>query len=186
MLTNNFEAIVAAVENFRDPRISDRDAFLWENGIFEIDENGIYKVEFLSLLNPATARDFPEKVGHVLTLDDNALFDARGQPGFLHYFADEVTLGAARSFCLWRSAEEAERASSRGPHQAAVEYTVREGRDVYTFFEIAKSQMTMTESGLHIARLATMTVLNGEFVPPEKRQKAIDAVWPQHVVSRLA
>lgn len=162
---NDYTRIVPAVDEYRDPAVPDQAAFTWEAGILDTGDNGIFKVEFLSRLNPETRRRAPQKVTELLGLDHEARLDAETQPGFCYYFADEVSeLGAARSFCLWSSAEDARAASERPAHQDAVGYAMGEGRDVYSFYGVTKTMITKTQVGLYFAKLSFVAVMDGEVV----------------------
>lgn len=165
MFENNFGRIVPAGENYRDLSVKTGDAFTWEDGLRDTGTEGMYGVEFSSAQNDVVALHQPHLVSRLGELDEFALKDASEQPGFLHYYGDTVSGdGRARSFCLWASRLAAIAASQRKAHQAAVSYTLGEGKDVYSYYGIKKFTVERRSSGLVFATLARMAVSHGDVV----------------------
>lgn len=169
MAGNNYEAIVPAVPGYRELWVPEEAAFTWDEGI--VTEGRWFKVEFLSVLNLETCEREPEKVRHLLDLDEKAREDAEEQPGFGHYFADSVSEnGKARSFCIWDDTEAAAIASKRDAHVEAREFAEKAGRVVYDYYGVTKTELQRTEAGIFFTKLAFMAVERGELAAHWRRQ----------------
>jgi hypothetical protein len=87
----------------------------------------MYVVDFGSLLKSVANRDL------IKQLDNAAHREAKALPGFLLYFRGDLDQqGYNRSFCVWRSMEEARAAAHKPHHMAAV----RAAKQMYVWYRI--------------------------------------------------
>jgi hypothetical protein len=97
----------------------------------------LYLVDFASQRRP----DVDE--AELIRLDNEAHLEAAGSEGFLLYFRGDVDAdGYCRSFCVWRSKDEAARASQKPRHRAASEAT----KDLYATYVVTMRDVWLDES----------------------------------------
>ncbi len=108
----------------------------------------LYLVDFASSRRPGIDED------ELIRLDNAAHAEAATSDGFLLYFRGDVDAdGYCRSFCAWRSATDAARASRKPRHRAASEVT----REFYASYTVTMRELWLDDSGAGFGIGATRT-----------------------------
>ncbi len=91
------------------------EAFTWDACVGGLASGEWYLVAFRSILRPSA--DLVQLWEH----DRRAHREARGRPGFVHYFHGQPNeRNECLSFCLWESREHAREAAAGPAHQRAI------------------------------------------------------------------
>ncbi len=119
----------------------------------------IYLVDFASLRNPGVNEE------EYLRLDDPAHREAKSSPGFLLYFrGDGYSQGFCRSFCAWRSIQEAIDAAGLPKHKQAED----SAEYLYSWFKVTMREawLVVTDEGLDYEFGPEHTRSHGEYERP--------------------
>ena len=108
-----------------------------------VEYGGLQPDQVLYLVDFASRRRPDADEADLMRLDDEAHAEAAASEGFLLYFRGDVDGdGCCRSFCVWRSREDAVRASRKPKHRAASEAT----RELYASYVVTMRELWLDDS----------------------------------------